>query len=439
MANCRGCRPLTPDSTTGGSATFMFEAATLGLTCGGFAAAAVGLAGGRQLLDLRRRRRTAHRHALSQRREFARQLAAAVGWARASQPHLKAWTGLRDFCVVRVVDESADCRSYYLEPVDGRPLPRYAPGQYLTVRLPATLGEPPIVRCYTLSDRPREAYYRLTVKRVAPPDDAPTLPPGRASNYFHSRVAEGTILQAEAPQGAFFLDPADRLPVVLIGGGIGVTPLAAMAASLTQMLDPRPVAMFLGYRNSREAPLQQEFVSHCRRNGQLQLDVSYSRPLPDDLLGRDFDHRGHVDLDRLRAVLPASNYRFFLCGPPAMIASLSRDLTSWGVPAEHIHTEAFGPASIAPGNVPAGRPCDVQLSRSARTLRYSGSEPTLLALIEAAGVPIESGCRAGNCGQCAVRLAAGAVNYLRQPGVELVEGDCLTCIATPQGDLVLDL
>lgn len=416
----------------------MFEAATLGLTCGGLAAGAVGLSGMHQLLDLRRRRQATQQHARRQRREFARQLAAAVGWARASQPHLKAWTGLREFRVVRVVNESRDCRSYFLEPLDGRPLPRYAPGQYLTLHLPAAPGKSPVVRCYSLSDRPRETYYRLTVKRVLPPHGEPTLPPGRASNYFHERVAAGSILQAEAPQGAFFLDPADTMPVVLIGGGIGVTPLAAMAASLTQMLDPRPVAMFLGFRNSREAPLQQELAALRRRNPQLQLDVSYSQPLPEDLLGRDFDHRGHVDLDRLRAILPASNYRFFLCGPPGMIACLSRDLNRWGVPAEHLHTEAFGPASITAGSNVRGRPCDVQLARSGQTLRYTGGESSLLALIEAAGLPIESGCRAGNCGQCVVKLAAGKVKYLRQPGVELVEGECLTCIATPEGDVVLE-
>ena len=117
----------------------------------------------------------------------------------------------------------------------------------------------------------------------------------------------------------------------------------------------------------------------------LRLDVSYSQPLAGDLLDRDYDHRGHVDVARLRQVLPSSNFRYYVCGPAAMMQSLVPALLDWGVPAEHIHYEAFGPASVrglSGGETTA--PCDVQFARSGRAARWTGAESSLLDLAESA-------------------------------------------------------
>ena len=111
----------------------------------------------------------------------------------------------------------------------------------------------------------------------------------------------------------------------------------------------------------------------------------------------------------------------------------------WGVPAEHIQYEAFGPATVRGldhGNY--APPCNVQFARSGRTLRWTGAESSLLELAEQNGVPLDSGCRAGNCGQCRVMIAAGQARYAKRPGVELMEGECLACIAWPHGDLIVD-
>ena len=129
--------------------------------------------------------------------------------------------------------------SFHLEPVDGAPLPSFKPGQYLTFSLDVPdegSGAPgaeresraAITRCYSLSDRPDPAGYRVTIKRVPPPADRPELPPGVSSSHFHDQVQEGDVLQVKAPAGHFFIDPDASVPAVFIAGGIGITPMMSM-------------------------------------------------------------------------------------------------------------------------------------------------------------------------------------------------------------------
>lgn len=406
-----------------------FGAAMLGASCLRAAWGAIALG---------ERQRTRETLAHHRRDHFAKQLTAALEWARSSQPRWKAWTGMRKFRVTRVVDDSKNCRSYYLAPLDGRSLPRYSPGQYLTFHLPARRSGEPIVRCYSLSDRPREDTYRVTVKRALAPANCPEAPPGQGSGYFHDLVGEGSQLEVEAPQGAFFLDPTDQLPVVLIGGGIGVTPLVSMAAAMTEFIDPRTAYLFVGVRNGREHPLRAETHALAERNPRLHLNIAYSRPLVDDRLGSDFDQHGRVDVAHLRRNLPSNNFRFYVCGPPGMMESLIPELLAWGVPREHLHFEAFGPASVRGLGHPSTEKCEVRFAQSGETLTWDGSESSLMALAEKQGLSMEAGCRAGSCGQCRVALAAGAVIHVKPPGVELADGECLPCIAAPAGDVILE-
>jgi ferredoxin-NADP reductase len=417
----------------------MLETATIGFASGAALVGAVTVKAVTSLRGLRRREADAIDQTEQRRAAFANQLQAALHYARASQPNLKAWTGTRPFRVSAVVDESADCRSFYLMPEDGRPLTRFEPGQYLTFHLPS--GDParPIVRCYSLSERPREDFYRVTIKRATAPADHNDAPPGRGSNYFHRDIHPGSRLEIEAPQGEFFLDPTDSLPVVLVAGGIGVTPMMSMASYLIHRRDSRPVYFFAGFRNSREQPFRARLAEFRAETPSFRVDVSYSRPLASDLAGLDFDHRGYVSVARMRRVLPANNFRFYVCGPPGMMESVVPELLEWGVPAEHVRFEAFGPATVRGLSRGAtSAPCDVQFARSGRAVRWTGQETSLLELAEQNGVRLDSGCRAGNCGQCRLMVAAGRVAHSKPPGVALVDGECLACIARPQGDVVVE-
>lgn len=137
--------------------------------------------------------------------------------------------GFRPFRVLRRVieDEAGQVCSFYLAPEDGQPLPPYKPGQFLTFRLDAAAmpGGAPLTRCYSLSDAPHPDHYRVSIKRVPAPAGS-GLPPGRSSSFFHDRVQPGATLQLRAPSGHFHLEAGDS-PVVLIAGGIGITPCSA--------------------------------------------------------------------------------------------------------------------------------------------------------------------------------------------------------------------
>ena len=385
-----------------------------------------------------RRSRNKRRHH-AELAEFRRIVEAAAQAARASKA-IADWNGWRKFRVAAIVDEALDVKSFYLTPEDGRPLAPFAPGQYLTFRLQLPGSDTPLVRCYSLSDRPRQDYYRATIKRIAPPAEQPDTRPGRGSNYFHQRVHVGDVLDVRAPAGTFLIDLLASEPIVLVGAGIGVTPLISMLEAIVQTGQQREVHLVFGFRHGGVHPFKERLAAICAENPQIRLQVSYSAPTEKDVLYRDFNHRGRLSLERVREVLPSSNYRFYVCGPGALMESLVPALWSWGVPESHVHFEAFGPASVRSASH-AGttvEPCEVRFERSGKTATWDGSLASILEFGEAAGVAMPSGCRAGSCGECMMAIRSGAVATVKQPGIPVPTGHCLTCISVPAGELVLD-
>ncbi len=163
-----------------------------------------------------------------------------------------AWSGAKEFVVRRRVieDDNASVCSFYLAPVNGAPLPLYRPGQYLTFNLevPDAAGNAirNVVRCYSLSDRPRADHYRVSIKRVPAPPGKPEAAPGIASNHFHDRIQEDARLSVQAPSGHFHLNEDGELPIVLIAGGIGITPLLGILNTLAHWADPRRSGSSMG-------------------------------------------------------------------------------------------------------------------------------------------------------------------------------------------------
>jgi uncharacterized protein len=386
---------------------------------------------------LSRKRRGARYNA--ERAEFCRRIEAAARAARAAHA-IADWNGWRPFRVAAIVDEACDVKSFYFTPEDGQPLRPFAPGQYLTFRLPHAEGETPLVRCYSLSDRPRQDFFRTTIKRIDAPADQPGALPGRGSNYFHNHVHVGDVVDVRAPAGTFLLDPLSTEPIVLVGAGIGVTPLVSMLEAIVQTGQKRDVYLLLGFRNGAEHPFKERVAAICAENPQLRLHVSYSVPVESDMLYRDYNHHGRVTLERLRQVLPSSNFRFYVCGPGQLMETLVPALWEWGVPESHVHFEAFGPASVrsASHGRESVEPCEVRFERSGRSATWDGSLASILEFGEAAGVAMPSGCRAGSCGECMMAIRSGNIATVKQPGIPVPTGHCLTCISVPKGELVLD-
>jgi ferredoxin-NADP reductase len=365
-----------------------------------------------------------------------------------------AWSGWREFRVVRREFEDAaqtQC-SFHLQPVDGAPLTPFQPGQYLTFSLKvpgdvaaAPVAERSITRCYSLSDRPDPTGYRITIKRARPPAAQPELPPGVSSGYFHDRVHEGDVLQVKAPSGHFFIDRDASVPAVFIAGGIGITPMMSMLRWCVAEQPQRLVHLFYGVRSSGDHAFKRALEELAATHPAFKLNVVYGSPGADDVLVRDYQHLGHVDLALVRRTLPHGRHQFYVCGPPGMMQSLVPALREWGVKADDIHFEAFGPASVRPTGPVSNEPAvassatiDVRFNRSGRTLAWDGQDANLLDFAERHGLAADSGCRSGSCGSCQTRLLSGIVSYADKPDCDIPKGHCLLCVGKPQSALVLE-
>lgn len=369
-----------------------------------------------------------------------------------------AWPGWRDFRITgrQFEDTSKSQCSFFLQPVDGRLLADFKPGQYVTVSLPAgaTAGggkpleagpERRLIRCYSLSDQHDPAAYRLTIKRALAPPDRRDLPPGLASNYLHDVVQEGDVLKLKAPAGQFFLDRDATVPAVFIAGGIGITPMVSMLRWSLANQPQRAVHLYYGVRNSADHAFKSQLEALAGSTPAFALHVVYSSAGPSDVLDRDYQHAGYIDIDLLRNTLAHGRHQFYVCGPPPMMQNLVPALRDWGVQEADIHYEAFGPATVRPAiptsNEPlAGTPVswDVRLCRTGRTLVWDGQDNNLLDFVERQGVAVDSGCRSGSCGTCEAKLVSGAVRYVDQPDYDISPGHCLLCVAMPTSALVLE-
>lgn len=355
-----------------------------------------------------------------------------------------AWNGYRKFSVSRKVEECEDTYSFYLTPHNGKPLPKFKPGQYLTFEMKFPDEPKPLVRCYSLSDGSIfDDHYRVTIKRFIRPDGTP----GAISNYFADEVKEGDILDVKAPGGKFYLDIEEERPVVLISGGIGVTPMLAIARELTHIGDKREIYFFFGCRNSVDHMLRDEMIELQKQNPNMRLHMCYSRPLAEDVLGETHNHEGRVTIDLMKEIMPSSNYEYYLCGPGPFMDSLVNGLYEWGVPKKDVKFEAFGPATVSTGpKEPAANPesgdqpvAEIEFARSGKKIMWDPVVANLLDFAEANGISsIDSGCRSGSCGACLVAIRQGEVEYVGEPGDEPEDGSCLTCICRPKGKMVID-
>ena len=359
----------------------------------------------------------------------------------------QSWQGHRKFVVTKIEREALDIVSLNLKPHDERRLPGFRPGQHLTFKFNIPGERKMVNRCYSLSDGPLPEHYRITVKRVPPPSGK-EAPPGRSSNYINDVIKEGDILDVKAPKGDFFLDLSQRTPVVLVGGGIGITPFISMLAALSAQGFQREVWLFYGVRTSADYVFKSYLEQLAKKHNSFRLHVVYSGIDPADLPAGDNYHHGHVSLELLRQVLPSNNFTFYVCGPPAMMNSLVPALLDWGVARSRIHFEAFGPASIkgfepvkkAPLTTAAATqaPFNITFSRSGKTLAWNPGFDSLLAFGTANGIAMDSGCSAGECLTCEIALKSGNVHYVKEPSEAPDTGNCLPCVCVPQSDLEID-
>lgn len=373
---------------------------------------------------------------------------------REVQPAANAsWQGFRRFEVRRAFRESDSARSLHLVPQDRRPLPRYLPGQYVTIRVQVPGETTAPVRCYSLSDRARQDYFRITVKAIAGTSkkgDASAA--GRVSRHINIALQEGDVVELQAPEGNFVLDLFDRRPAVLLAAGIGITPLMSMVRSVAHEESGRQVILFYGVRDGSQHVFKDELAELVESNPNIRVITCYSQPRQQDQLGDDFDFDGRIDLRLIQSVLTVSNYEFFVCGPNSFIGDLIHGLEEWGVPSHRIHQESFGGATPPNGSGLLGQEqpaassassdessVTIALEASGQSIRWNEACKSILECAEQQGLFLPSGCREGKCGACMAALTSGSVKYPSAPEFELDANQCLPCQARPTRDVTLDV
>ncbi|MEU7893999.1 MOSC and FAD-binding oxidoreductase domain-containing protein [Nonomuraea sp. NPDC049152] len=354
-----------------------------------------------------------------------------------------AWPGFRPLTITRVQPESRSVFSLFLAAADGAPLPPALPGQFLTVKVQADGGVPPLIRSYSLSGEPGAGTYRISVKQELH---------GAASGYLRARARVGGTLDAAAPRGTFYLTD-DSNPVVLLSAGVGVTPVLAMLHALARAGSPRQVWWLHGARNGTEHPFAAESRHLLDGLPHAHTRVYYSRPTSADRAGTDYTDVGRLSPERISGLGLPADADVYLCGPVGFMAGVTDALVAAGLRRSRVHTEVFGAgASLTPGVTSAtsaraphqpagaaGKGPPVSFARSCLTVPWNDDQGSLLDLAEACDVPVRWSCRTGVCHTCELALMSGAVSYSPDPVEPPAEGDILICCSRPSEAVVLDL
>lgn len=247
------------------------------------------------------------------------------------------WVDYRDFKVVEKVKESDVITSFYLQPVDGGEIATFLPGQYITVK--AEIEDQPYnhLRQYSLSCAPGQNYYRISVKREDAIGDNPA---GIVSNFLHTNLEEGSVLPISAPGGDFVLDLKDTRPLVLISGGVGLTPMMSMLETVIKEQPEREVYYIHAARNGKLHAMKARVDEITRNHSQVKSYTVYDNPVEGD----QFDKEGYIDYEWVSTVLPTNNAAFYFCGPKGFMRAMYQNLTKFGANESDIHFEIFGPA-----------------------------------------------------------------------------------------------
>jgi nitric oxide dioxygenase len=238
------------------------------------------------------------------------------------------WRGERAFVVEDRVEESAEIVSLYLVPADGGAVIAHQPGQYIGLRLVVDGQEQR--RNYSLSAPADGRSLRISVKRE---------PGGKVSNFLHDQVRVGDRLQLFPPAGHFTLRPGQR-PLVLISGGVGITPTLPM---LDAALPSRRPVVFIHCARERGVHAFRERIDALAAvHPQLTRYYCYDRVQEGDAV----DAQGLLTPQLLGRWLPSADADVYFLGPRPFMQSVRQSLRSLGVPDAQVHCEFFGPAQV---------------------------------------------------------------------------------------------
>lgn len=366
------------------------------------------------------------RHEVGLRRELRAARTRVLPAKSVTSARKKFWSG--ELVVARIFQETHDTRTFRFRMPDGGPLPfEHVAGQYINLKL--TVDGRRVNRSYTISSAPtRPDYVEVTIKRV---------PDGYASHHMHDRVKEGGRIAVSAPAGKFVFAGHEAGRIVLIAGGVGITPAMAVVRSLTDRSWTGDIYLLFSVRQKQDVIFERELAHLAERFPNLHVEIVVSA------------ERGRISREIIERHVPGpARGPIMMCGPGPMMAAMRALLISMGVPDAEIHEEEFvSPPAPAPGQPepPEELPADgavpsVRFERSGKSTEVP-ADLTVLEAAEECGVTIPFECRSGICGQCKTRLISGKVVMEVQDaltGTDRARGIMLACQARAAQDLVVD-
>ncbi|MBS6041734.1 MAG: hypothetical protein KIA08_03470 [Clostridium baratii] len=248
-----------------------------------------------------------------------------------AENNVKPWNGIKEFKIEKIVPESKEVKSFYLVPCDGSKVVKHKAGQFLPIRINSEdKNYDGLVRTYSLSMKPNNDYYRLSIKRIEG---------GKVSSYMHDKAKEGDTIGARMPFGNFTLkDQPKDMPLVLLSGGIGITPVLSM---LEEAIGKRDNIYFIECEQNTSLMALSGEIKKLAKEGLVKHTIFFDSPLESDVIGKDYDVKGYISEEWIKDNLPL-NGEFYFCGPPIFMKLLNKYLKNLGVSKENRNYEFFG-------------------------------------------------------------------------------------------------
>lgn len=236
------------------------------------------------------------------------------------------------FKVFNKVKENDVVTSFYLTPVDKKALKTHKAGQFISIKPISTGDKSSEVRQYSLSMKPGEDFYRISVKREEK---------GLISRYLHDNINICDEVEITEPLGEFVLKDSNK-PLVLISGGIGITPMMSMLYKAIE--EGRKVKFIQAVLNSNVHTFKKDLKDLAEKYDNIEVEFFYSNPLDTDKLGEDYQVEGYLTKEWIEHNL-SKDEEFYFCGPLGFMKMIYDALKSMGVSDDSINYEMFGPSA----------------------------------------------------------------------------------------------
>ena len=357
--------------------------------------------------------------------------------AKKAGPKKKSfWSG--NLKLARIFQETPDVKTFRFVNPEGGALPfEHIAGQYINLKL--AIDGKRVNRSYTIASSPtRNAYVEISVKKAQN---------GYGSKHLHETWHEGQLISVSAPAGKFFFAGHEAQKVVLIAGGIGITPMMSVVRSLTDRGWTGQMYLAFSVRKKQDVVFAHELEDLQARHPNIHVLVTLTNDPEVEWSGA----RGQLTAEMLAAFIPdVTRGPVMMCGPDPMMNGVRKMLVGMGIPDAEITQEEFistPPVRVAPGQpdpaeeLPEGVTASLSFQKSGVTAEQP-PELTVLEVAEEAGVTIPFECRSGICGQCKTRLISGKVKMDVQDALtphDRSKGLILACQAHATRDCVFDV